>query len=167
MIRPATVALLVVAVLAGGLLFHVSYGAGTLKERLTLLNQQIEADTDEMHVLRAEWSYLNEPARLEELSRKHNLGLEPISASQVVKLEMLRVRQSTVVATITEQPLIEDVTHLMPEAGIISVDELVATARPEPKPSAPIRVTMDHESRAATRSLDDVLAELLLRKRAR
>lgn len=167
MIRPATVTLLVVAVLAGGLLFHVSYGAGVLKKQLTLLNRQIEADTDEMHVLRAEWSYLNEPARLEELSRKHHLGLEPISASQIVKQEMLRVRQSKVVATITEQLLIEDVIHLTPEAGMVSVYERVATARPEPKPSAPMRVTMDHESRAATRSLDDVLAELLLRKRAR
>ena len=166
MIRPATVTLLAVAILAGGLLFHVSYDARALNEELTSLNRQIQNDIDEMHVLRAEWSYLNEPVRLDSLSRRH-LGLEPISSSQVVKLEMLPMRKSMVVAPITERPLIEDATRVTPEAAIISVDELAVTVRPQPKPSAPPRVMVGHESRVATRSLDDVLAEFLSQKSAR
>ncbi len=66
MIRPATLALLTLAGAAGGALFHVSYEVRALKGELAALDRQILADRDDVYVLRAEWSYLNQPARLEE-----------------------------------------------------------------------------------------------------
>ena len=159
MIRPATLGLLVVAGVAGGLLFHVSYGASALKDELTSLKRQIAADTDDMHVLRAEWSYLNQPARLEELSRRH-LGLAPISGAQVVELEMLPMRQPAAPITDPPPPII-DAANVAPQVAMIPVGAPAVAVRPQPKPSVPARAAPWPAPRVATRSLDDVLADLL------
>ncbi len=161
MIRPATLGLLVVAGVAGGLLFHVSYGARALKDELTSLKQQIAADTDEMHVLRAEWSYLNQPARLEELSRRY-LGLAPISGAQVVGLESLPRRRPAAAAPITDPPPpFIDAADVAPQAAMIPVGAPAVAVRPRPKPSVPARAVARQAPQVATRSLDDVLADLL------
>ena len=51
-------------------LFVVKHRVQDLEDRLHALNAEILADRDATQVLEAEWSYLNQPARLEALSRK-------------------------------------------------------------------------------------------------
>ncbi len=164
MIRPTTLGLLAVAVVAGGSLFHVSDGARALKDELKSLDRQFAADTDEMHVLRAEWSYLNQPARLEELARRH-LGLEPLTGAQVIRLEMLPLRERPAAAPIAaptppKLAVIEAVVVAPPPAKISSRLRTIAVI-PRPKPAAPVRGVPRPAPRAADRSLEDVLAELL------
>jgi len=43
------------------------------------------ATQEAIHVLRAEWSYLNQPAHIAELARRH-LGLVPLPSEQVIEL---------------------------------------------------------------------------------
>ena len=62
-----------------------------LEDRLKALNAEILSDRDATQVLEAEWSYLNQPARLEALSRKL-LGMEPPSAGQTLTLDELRLQ---------------------------------------------------------------------------
>jgi hypothetical protein len=71
MIRPASCVLLLLAACAGAALFHVSFDVSALDDRLTELNRGIVADQEALHVLRAEWSFLNQPARIEELSQRY------------------------------------------------------------------------------------------------
>lgn len=52
-----------------------------LDQRAAELRQSIRAERDAVAVLRAEWSHLNRPERIEKLARKH-LGLTPLKASQ-------------------------------------------------------------------------------------
>ena len=80
--------ILCLAVVIG--LFVVKHRVQDLEDRLHALNAEILADRDATQVLEAEWSYLNQPARLEALSRKL-LGMEPPSADQTLTLDEFRL----------------------------------------------------------------------------
>ncbi|PPR10214.1 MAG: hypothetical protein CFH41_01949 [Alphaproteobacteria bacterium MarineAlpha11_Bin1] len=74
---------LCIAVVLG--LFVIKHRVQGLEDRLHALNAEILLDRDATQVLEAEWSYLNQPARLETLSRKL-LGMEEPSEKQIVTL---------------------------------------------------------------------------------
>lgn len=88
MIQLGTVLWLTFAVTAGVGLFQVKYEVQALEEELTRLHRQILRDQEAIHVLHAEWSYLNEPRRLAELARRH-LGMEPVSADRLSSFDAL------------------------------------------------------------------------------
>jgi hypothetical protein len=88
MIRLGAILWLSFAVVAGVGLFQVKYEVQALEEKLTSLHRQILSDQKAIHVLRAEWSYLNEPARLTELSRRH-LDMAPVTAAHLTRFEDL------------------------------------------------------------------------------
>ncbi|MEK7246203.1 MAG: hypothetical protein AAB223_09315 [Pseudomonadota bacterium] len=70
--------------LAGALslgLYVVKHRVIELEGRLTEINRGIARDQQAIHVLRAEWSYLNEPARLRDLASRH-LGMTPATGGQ-------------------------------------------------------------------------------------
>lgn len=85
--------LLFVVAAAGvaGLLFQVKYEVQDLERELAQINRQILADQETVHVLQAEWSYLNQPARIAELSRRH-LGFGPMQPKQVAAIAALPPR---------------------------------------------------------------------------
>lgn len=53
----------------------------SLDERVADLRQSVRSEREAVAVLRAEWSHLNRPERIEKLARKH-LGLRPLKANQ-------------------------------------------------------------------------------------
>lgn len=63
-------------------LFYLKHEVTTLEEELESLNKTIVSDQETIHVLRAEWSHLNETGRLRELAQKY-LTLEPIRPAQI------------------------------------------------------------------------------------
>lgn len=69
-------------------LFVVKHSVQTLEDRLHALNADIITDRDAIQVMEAEWSYLNQPARLEALS-KRLLGMEAPVAAQTVSIQEL------------------------------------------------------------------------------
>ncbi|MCX8230472.1 MAG: hypothetical protein OTJ45_01460 [Alphaproteobacteria bacterium] len=91
MIRPTSAILLILAAAAGGALFHISFEVSELDDRLGTLNRDIRSDREAIHVLRAEWSFLNQPDRLEELARRH-LDLQPVTGSQLTSASALPPR---------------------------------------------------------------------------
>lgn len=70
-------------VLAGLFLYQVKHDVQALEDELAGINRRILATQDRIHVLRAEWSLLNEPARLGDLARRH-LALAPMRPDQFV-----------------------------------------------------------------------------------
>lgn len=179
MIGRTSLMLLTLAAGAGAALFHVSYDVSALEDRLASLNRQIVDDQEAIHVLRAEWSFLNQPARLEELSQRH-LDLQPLTGSQIGGVAMLPVR--------LHEP--DDAT---PDDGngdgttaIAALTETLAGPRPLLKPVPPLTASPRKRANAAdapaarrtsplvpgggaipvaARSLDDVLADLTRRPR--
>ena len=70
-------------------LFIVKHRVQTLEDRLQALNAEIITDRDAIQVMQAEWSYLNQPARLEALSKRW-LGMDvPVSGQTVSMQELL------------------------------------------------------------------------------
>ena len=82
MIRLTTLIWLALASLAGVGLFQVKYRVQSLEQDLGQINRQILRDQEAIHVLGAEWSLLNEPARIADMSRRH-LELTPFTAAQL------------------------------------------------------------------------------------
>ena len=67
-------------------LFVIKHRVQSLEEKLTTLNAEIISDQNAIQVLEAEWAYLNQPARLEELSRRL-LGMDAPRPEQTRLLE--------------------------------------------------------------------------------
>ena len=55
------------------------------------MRRQIEANYNAVHVLQAEWSYLNDPLRLADLTRRHT-GLVPTTPGQIGDFASLPLR---------------------------------------------------------------------------
>jgi cell division protein FtsL len=67
-------------------LFLVKHEVKELEHRLNALNAEIRRNQETSHVLRAEWSYLNDPARLRTLAEKH-LAMHPVRPVQMATLD--------------------------------------------------------------------------------
>lgn len=105
MIGRGTLLWLALAIVAGAGLFHVSYRVQSLEDELTRVNRDMLSEQETIHLLRAEWSYLNEPTRLADLTRRY-LTLAPLSADQMVRIEDLPLRLPPLIAETT--PLKDD-----------------------------------------------------------
>lgn len=82
MIRPSMVLIILLAASLSLTLFVVKYQVQDLEEELVGLNRSITEDRQAIHVLKAEWSHLNEPKRLKSLAERY-LGLSAIESEQV------------------------------------------------------------------------------------
>jgi len=88
MIRRSTLLTTVLAVSTGLALFVVKYQVQDLEDTLTTINREIADNRQAVHVLKAEWSHLNEPNRLRYLVARH-LDLGPLDNAQFLKPEDL------------------------------------------------------------------------------
>ncbi len=70
-------------------LFSVKYKVQDLEEKIDRTNQKIIESQQATHILKIEWAYLNEAARIERLAQKY-LKLEQASISQVARLDTLK-----------------------------------------------------------------------------
>ena len=91
MISRGTMVWLALSVVAGAGLFSITYRVQALEEELARVDRDILQERETLHVLRAEWSYLNEPGHLGELARRH-LALAPLQASQMTDIDNLPYR---------------------------------------------------------------------------
>ena len=69
-------------------IYQMKYETRGLEQKVTRLQKTIGQERDAIGILRAEWSHLNRPARVERLARKH-LGLRPLDATQVADRDAL------------------------------------------------------------------------------
>ena len=63
--------------------YQQKYQSQAMDRRIAGLSRSIDDARDAVGVLRAEWSHLNSPKRIERLARKY-LGLGPLKASQIM-----------------------------------------------------------------------------------
>jgi hypothetical protein len=73
------------AIAASLMLYHTSDRTNALDLQLRGLNHQIEAEQQSLHVLKAEWVYLANPARVEAATRRH-LALQPTETRRVMAM---------------------------------------------------------------------------------
>ncbi|RDD61284.1 cell division protein FtsL [Ferruginivarius sediminum] len=91
MIRVSLVIWLIVAAAVAVGLYQVKYEVQRLEEELGVVQSNIQENREALHVLEAEWSYLNRPARLSRLAKEH-LDLQPLQPKQVAHVQQLPPR---------------------------------------------------------------------------
>jgi len=114
MFRLATWGWLAVVGVAGFATFEVKYQVAQVDDELGRVNRQIDTDRDQLRVLSAEWSYLTQLSRLDQLRQRH-LTLMPVTRAQLGSLDQIPFRSTE------------------------AVSPAVAGATPLPAPSTPIR----------------------------
>jgi hypothetical protein len=88
MIRLATLLWIAIAGAMGYGLYQLKHEVMTLEAELGRLNRQIVREQENIHVLRAEWAYTNQPQRLQSLAARH-LDLVPMTPRQFGRLDNL------------------------------------------------------------------------------
>jgi hypothetical protein len=108
--------------------FGLYNGVHTVKlqqKELETLKASIAREGEAIRVLKAEWTYLNQPDRLQQLARRH-LALAPTGPKQIVVLASLPLKPQAAAAT-PDVPRVVQAADLPPR--------LVPNApRPRPKP---------------------------------
>jgi len=82
MIRTSTIIWLLILFISAFCLFQVKYKVQDLRKDLAEINRQLEQERDAIHVLKAEWAYLNQPDRLRSIAERH-LELVPVKVGQI------------------------------------------------------------------------------------
>ena len=86
MMRAATFLWALLATIAGAGLFLLKYQVQAEERHLREVRKDIVGTEQSIHVLKAEWSYLNDPLRLREQAERH-LAMHPMRANQMVSIE--------------------------------------------------------------------------------
>lgn len=83
--RASIVVILLLGAAASGL-YQLKYDVAALEARAESLGRTLDMERQALHVLNAEWAYLNKPERLAELADRY-LDLVPIGADQIVTVD--------------------------------------------------------------------------------
>ena len=102
MMRVSTLIWVMLVALSGYAMFQVKAEVGRLDKQLATANRQIADDRAEIRTLNIEWAMLNQPARLDALS-KRVLQLQPI--------------RTYILGSLDQPPLREDPAAGVPVAG--------------------------------------------------
>ncbi|WP_199698955.1 cell division protein FtsL [Oleomonas cavernae] len=129
MSRILTIAAVALAIGAAATLYQVKYEVRLLEQEARQLHQGVAREQQAIQVLSAEWAYLNQPARIQELAERY-LDLKPIKAAQIGTVERLPLRPVAPPAAPGADGLVADAT---PGAGPVAV---VTTKPAAGKPAA-------------------------------
>jgi cell division protein FtsL len=116
MIRLGTIFWLTLAAVAAIAVFQFKYRVQALEAELVALDGQILRTQEATHVLEAEWSFLNEPRRLEQLSRRY-LPMAPMTPAQISTVDLLPMPSEGLDATPDRETPALPGTAKLPLAG--------------------------------------------------
>jgi len=121
MIRPSTALWASAVIVVGYAMFQVKYEVMQQEDQLARINRQIADSREAVRVLNAEWSFLTQPTRLGELSKRY-LNLVPIGTAQLGSIDAIPLRNGDQAGTAPR-----------PEPA---PPPLHPVTRPEPRPGA-------------------------------
>lgn len=116
-------------------LFLLKHEVRSLEEELGDITRQIRTGDESIHVLKAEWSYLNDPGRLRRLAEAH-LDLQPLKPEQITT-----AAASSMVLAAMERSMAENAARVATVSGR-------APAGPSP---APAEKSAAHEKTTTTK----------------
>jgi len=122
MLRLIHVLVVAALVFAAADVYKIKFDSTLQAERVAKLRAEVRRERDAIAALRATWSELDTPARLQALARRH-LALKPIDISQYDALDRLPERPPQVVPPTETDPIASligregDVTASIPAQG--------------------------------------------------
>ena len=91
MMRLLNICVIAALVAAAAYVYKIKFESTRQAERVAKLRTEIRREHDAIAALRAEWSKLDNPARIQELAKRH-LALKPIDPRQFDRLDQLPER---------------------------------------------------------------------------
>lgn len=137
MLRFVNICLVLALVALAYVIYEVKYEARALDEDIAGLRKDVEAERDAVAVLRAEWSLLNRPERIERLAQKY-LKLGPARADQLVTLDTVSERDF-------ERARIEAAHQTLATPAPAAATEANAAVAEPAKPLPPVTVSSPGE----------------------
>ncbi|MBX9635216.1 MAG: energy transducer TonB [Magnetospirillum sp.] len=134
---PTTVLSTCLAGIVGISLFFIKHEVKEQEARLSELNREIQGNQEVIHVLKAEWSYLNDPARLRGLSEKF-LSMKVMGPSQIATLNSLPV-SGAVYASNRAAPKAAPAAATASAPAVEKFAAVPAPQPPRPVASQPVR----------------------------
>lgn len=74
--------------------YVVKYGSEIEYNNISKLEREIETEKEAIDILKANWSLLTDPARIQNLSERHGeeLGLETLKSDQMISLDQIPLK---------------------------------------------------------------------------
>ena len=121
-----TVLWAVAAGLVGAVLFFIKHEVMDLESRLSVVHHDIQRNQEDIHVLKAEWSFLNDPVRLRQLAEKH-LGMKLMGPAQIATLDTLNHAPSTALVQATATSIVPSLPKPPPPVAVAAAPKRVTT----------------------------------------
>jgi hypothetical protein len=106
-----------ILVLAAADVYKIKFDSTLQAEQAAKLRAEIRRERDAIAALRAEWTELDNPQRLEALTRRH-LPLKPIDVAQFDKLDQLPVRPPQIVPPGPSDPIAAIIQNYGDDGGV-------------------------------------------------
>ena len=104
MTRLLNICVIAALVVAAAYVYKIKFESTREVQRVAKLRNEIRREHDTIATLRAEWSKLDNPARVQELARRH-LDLKPIDPKQFDRLDRLPERPADLVPLDSSDPI--------------------------------------------------------------
>ncbi len=98
MFRTSDIVLIAAMVAAAAFTYKTKHEAEDRQTELRKIEQQIRFEEESMVLLKADWSLMTQPSRLQKLSETYQaeLGLQPLEATQIVGVDELPSKPLTI-----------------------------------------------------------------------
>lgn len=112
MFRTSDIVLIAVMVSAAAMTYAIKRDAEEERAAVRRLQAQIHTEEDTINLLKADWSLLTQPARLQALVGRcqAQLGLEPVDPHQIVQIQDLPMKTLTI-EDLTGGQMVENDKH--------------------------------------------------------
>ncbi len=152
-------------VLAASYVYRIKYESTVQAERLAKLRSELRRERDQIATLRAKWGELDNPARIEALSKRF-LQLKPIAPTQFDSLDRLPEHPAEDARAANDDPIGNMIGNLEPPEAVtgsilaprLNVAPPPLQSTPPPPPEAEARPADDSEAADAARGEDQGLS---------
>ena len=89
MMRMINFLLIALMLIGAGVVYDLKFEAEKATAKVARINRKIDTERDAIATLKAEWSLLNQPKRLQELTERHHayLELDPLEPTQIGSID--------------------------------------------------------------------------------
>lgn len=120
--RSPTLFFVVITTGVGLGLFQLKYQVMNLEKDYHRIHKTIRETHEAIHVLRAEWTHLNDPKRLQRLCERY-LAVAPIKGSQLVSLQQTEGQESGKGSVYDRKAMDQLVAELVSDTTLAALNE--------------------------------------------
>ena len=128
MIRLINICVIAALFVAAAYDYKIKFESTQRAEQVAKLRTEIRREHDAIAALRAEWSRLDNPARIQELAKRH-LALKPVEQRQFDRLDQLPERPTPLVPAGVSDPI--GFLIALPELGDTPTASITAPTKSE------------------------------------